>query len=633
MASETGFNKPDWQIMPLESAMDAIIDYRGKSPQKTSFGVPLITAKIVKDGRILPPEEFIASEDYDEWMRRGLPKPGDIVITTEAPLGEVAQLDYRKVALAQRLIALRGKPGLLDNTFLKFLLRSEPIQALLRSRSTGTTVLGIRQSELRQVPLPIPPFKEQRAIAHVLGTLDDKIELNRKMNETLEAMARALFKSWFVDFDPVRVKAEGRDPGLPAPIAALFPDSFEDSELGGIPKGWSMGKFGDVASNSRRGISASEIRSDTPYIALEHMPRKSIALTDWGTANGVESGKLAFNANEILFGKLRPYFHKVGIAPIDGVCSTDIVVVTPRSSDWFGFVLGHASNSDFVEHTNAGSTGTKMPRTNWSEMARYQVALPPEPLAKVFTEQIQSAISRIVASIHENRTLAVLRETLLPKLISGEIRIKIPETHEEVVAVVKNIKKTTQASDQFKEAVLIAALVRLASTPQYPLGNFRRTKFSYLVHRKAAHDVQRQYLKKAAGPYDPKSKYAGPVKIAIQNGYVIKVSSTKGEGLVSGEKVQLIDEYLPRYEFADAIDWVLQKFKFSKNDDLELFTTVDLAALEIKGKGDAISVDAIIGVIENDAEWKAKLDRALFSPENIQRALQTMAIHFPETYQ
>src|SRR5882724_8932206 len=124
----------EWKTLPLEDCMAAIIDYRGKSPTKTTFGVPLVTAKIVKGGRIEKPEEFIAEEDFDVWMRRGMPKPGDIVMTTEAPLGEVAQLDGRKVALAQRVITLRGKPDVLDNTFLKFLLQSNPVQEELRSR-------------------------------------------------------------------------------------------------------------------------------------------------------------------------------------------------------------------------------------------------------------------------------------------------------------------------------------------------------------------------------------------------------------------------------------------------------------------------------------------------------------------
>lgn len=197
----------EWIVRSLEDCMAALIDYRGKTPAKTSFGIPLITAKVVKGGRIELPDEFITVHDYETWMRRGIPKPGDVVITTEAPLGEVAQLGAERVALAQRLIALRGKAELLDNGFLKFLMQSEDVQDQLYARASGTTVLGIKQSELRKVLLTLPPLSEQRAIAHILGTLDDKIELNRRMNETLEAMARALFKSWFEDCDPVRVKA------------------------------------------------------------------------------------------------------------------------------------------------------------------------------------------------------------------------------------------------------------------------------------------------------------------------------------------------------------------------------------------------------------------------------------------
>ncbi len=223
----------EWEKCRLEDCMDAIIDYRGKTPKKTKEGIPLITAKIIKKGRIENISEFIAEDDYDSWMKRGIPKTGDIVMTTEAPLGEVAQLDDRKIALAQRVITLRGKKGLLDNTFLKYLLISQYVQHQLDGRGTGTTVKGIKQSELRQVVLKFPPLPEQKAIAHILGALDDKIELNRQINETLEAMAQALFKSWFVDFDPVidnalaagnsipevfAKRAEARSPSPPAPL-------------------------------------------------------------------------------------------------------------------------------------------------------------------------------------------------------------------------------------------------------------------------------------------------------------------------------------------------------------------------------------------------------------------------------
>ena len=293
----------------------------------------------------------------------------------------------------------------------------------LARMDVGSANPTLNRNHVHPIEVTWPPVAQQRAIARILGTLDDRIELNRRTNETLEAIARALFKSWFVDFDPVRAKSEGRDPGLPPHLADLFPDSFEDSELGEIPKGWKLGKLGDLAGHPRRGAQPSEIQPSTPYIALEHMPKGSVALSEWGVADGVESGKFVFRRGEILFGKLRPYFHKVGVAPVDGVCSTDIVVIKPREDGWFGFVLGHTSSDAFVEYTNAGSTGTKMPRTSWESMARYLVVLPPDPIAGAFDAQVRPFVARLVAAIHEGRTLATLRDVLLPKLISGELRV------------------------------------------------------------------------------------------------------------------------------------------------------------------------------------------------------------------
>ena len=266
-------------------------------------------------------------------------------------------------------------------------------------------------------------LEEQQAIAHILGTLDDKIELNRRMNHTLEAMAQAIFQDWFVDFGPVRAKMEGQDPYLPPELWDLFPEDFVDSELGEIPEGWRVGKIEDVAVQRRQGVTPEHLELSTPYIALEHMPKKCIALSEWDKAEGVASGKSRFKARDILFGKLRPYFHKVGIAPLDGVCSTDIVVVAPKSHDWSGFALGHLSSHEFVDYTDAASTGTRMPRTNWHDMALYEVPLPGKELACAFTSQVQPWVDKMISAIHESRTITRQRDTLLPILISGRLKL------------------------------------------------------------------------------------------------------------------------------------------------------------------------------------------------------------------
>jgi type I restriction enzyme S subunit len=165
------------------------------------------------------------------------------------------------------------------------------------------------------------------------------------------------------------------------------------------------------------------VHEDTPYIGLEHMPRGSIALNDWEGAGKVSSNKSAFDVGDFLFGKLRPYFHKVGIAPIAGICSTDIVVVRPRAPVWHGYIIACISDEDFVAYTDKNSTGTKMPRTNWAAMAKYQVVLPPKELGGAFNLTVSPMLERIRANIQESRTLAQTRDLLLPRLMSGELRV------------------------------------------------------------------------------------------------------------------------------------------------------------------------------------------------------------------
>ena len=195
----------DWKEYILEDVIDKFIDYRGKTPTKVDKGIPLITAKIVKSGRILEPNEFIAPEDYDSWMTRGLPKIDDVVLTTEAPLGEVALLKDDSVALAQRIITLRGKSELAFNPFLKYYFQSSIGQYELDSRASGTTVFGIKASVLKLLPVKLPTLPDQQAISSVLSSLDDKIDLLHRQNKTLEAMAETLFRQWFVEGENSKV--------------------------------------------------------------------------------------------------------------------------------------------------------------------------------------------------------------------------------------------------------------------------------------------------------------------------------------------------------------------------------------------------------------------------------------------
>jgi len=395
----------EWPILPLEDCLDALIDYRGKTPEKTEFGVPLVTAKVIKGGRIETPTEFIAPEEYDSWMRRGIPLSGDVVMTTEAPLGEVAQLGGEKVALAQRVITLRGKAGFLDNAYLLYVFQTEEMQEQLKSRATGTTVLGIKQSELRKLGIRIPPFALQRSATGVLKALDDRITLLRETNATLEAIAQALFKSWFVDFDPVRAKQAGCAPeGMDEATAALFPDEFEESELGAVPRGWFVSKLESLTELAYGKALKAADRVEGP-----------VPVYGSGGITGYHDSSLAIGPSVIvgrkgtvgsLYWEDRPFF------PIDTV----FYVKAHKPLTYCYYLLQTLG----LENMN---TDGAVPGLNRSNVYRLQIVTPPDCILGAFDSMVSLLRERIFSASQQAQTLATLRDTLLPRLISGQLRL------------------------------------------------------------------------------------------------------------------------------------------------------------------------------------------------------------------
>ncbi len=394
----------------IEESLGTLIDYRGKTPPKTESGVRLVTAKVIKDGYVQDNKnEFIAVDFYDDWMRRGLPKQWDIVITTEAPLGEVAQLrTTEKVALAQRVILLRTDPDVYDQSFFFQALKGDYVQGGLKARGTGTTVLGIKQSELRKVKVPWFPLPIQRKIAAILSAYDDLIENNTRRIAILEEMAQAIYQEWFVNF---------RFPGHENV-------KLVDSPLGQIPEGWEATTVGNLAINERRSVKPQEVDPETPYVGLEHIPRKSITLTEWGVAADIESTKHRFKEGEILFGKIRPYFHKVVVVPFDGICSSDAIVIVPRQVTYFPAVLCCVSSVPFVDHATQTSQGTKMPRANWDILTNYPLPIPTDDLLEEFNDIVGNIVSTLKTLMLKTRNLRTTRDLLLPKLISGKLDVE-----------------------------------------------------------------------------------------------------------------------------------------------------------------------------------------------------------------
>ena len=397
----------------------------GKDVYLESGEVALIRSQNVYNDRFERNGLVFIGQEHSDQLSNVEVQGNDVLLNiTGDSVARVCQVpaDVLPARVNQHVAIIRPDSCRLDPRFLRFFLASPQMQAeMLALAAAGATRNALTKGMIESFEVPDLSVEVQRAIAALLGALEDKIELNRRINETLEAMARSIFKDWFVDFGPTYAKVEGRTPYLAPELWDLFPDALDDDDK---PVGWKQGVLGDVANSPRRGVSPDDVAEDTPYIGLEHMPRRSVALTEWEGAGNVTSNKSAFRKGEFLFGKLRPYFHKVGLAPLDGICSTDIVIVSSRASDWAAFTLACLSSDEFVDYTDRTSTGTKMPRTSWTTMGQYKIWLPSDKVARAFQSLAQPLLDRLSANIHEARSLAQTRDLLLPKLMSGEIRLR-----------------------------------------------------------------------------------------------------------------------------------------------------------------------------------------------------------------
>lgn len=394
----------------IEQVTETLIDYRGKTPRKTASGVKLITAKVIKEGFITRGEhEFIAEDDYDTWMRRGLPRQWDILITTEAPLGEVAQVRTpERIALAQRVILLRGKPSVVDQGYYYYALQSPYVQGQLRARSTGTTVLGIKQSELRQVLVPLYSVPDQRRIAGILSAYDDLIENNTRRIEILEEMAQAIYREWFVSFRfPSHEKVR-----------------LVDSPLGPTPEGWRTVTLKDIVEQRHASAKSGEHLRDRRYVPIECIPRRSLTLLEARPWQEAQSSLQLFEKGDIVFGAMRPYFHKVVVAPFKGVTRTTCFVLRPKHESLLPFALLTLFQDDSIRFATAHAQGTTIPYTVWeNSFCELPVLLPPEQIYVRFAEIITPIVGVLQSAYLRMSNLRQTRDLLLPKLISGEVDV------------------------------------------------------------------------------------------------------------------------------------------------------------------------------------------------------------------
>jgi len=333
-------------------------------------------------------------------------------------------------AFESSIIRARPDQDKTDSLFLYYIFSSPFGAYLLGSILRHVAVAGITGSDLAKVTIPLPPLPEQRAIANILGTLDDKIELNRRMNETLEAMSRALFKSWFVDFDPVRAKADGRDPGLPKHLADLFPNSFENSELGEIPKGWCTSSVYGLATYingaAYRAFEPNEERRGLPIVKIAELKAGITAQTRFSEVEmpekyRIDNGDMLFSWSGNPDTSIDIFVWNQGPAWLN----QHIFRVVPNSAHERAFVLMTLRGflPVFAEVARNKQT-TGLGHVTVEDLKRLLAVRPPKPVLEGWNTLVEPLLARSFGLEGENNTLAALRDTLLPKLISGEIRVK-----------------------------------------------------------------------------------------------------------------------------------------------------------------------------------------------------------------
>ena len=394
-----------------------------------SFGIPSIMPQNIGDNRINVDGIARISLGDASRLSRYLVREGDIVYSRRGDVEKRALIRNAEDGWLCGTGCLRVRFGGngVNSRYASYFLGHPSIREWIVRHAHGATMPNLNTSIMSACPFVIPPKQEQRAIAHILGTLDDKIEVNRRLSETLEAMARALFNSWFVDFDPVRAKMEHRDIGLPHHITAFFPGRFLDSELGEIPEGWRVKALPEVIEvNPKRSLQQGEL---APYLDMANMPTKG-HVPGFVIDRPFNSG-MRFANGDTLVARITPCLENGKTAYVDflrgaeiGWGSTEYIVMRPRPPLPSEFAYCLARSVRFREFAIQNMTGTSgRQRIPAKALSQFMLPCPSDQIAESFGKAIRPLLRRASKAAYESRSLAALRDTLLSKLVSGELSV------------------------------------------------------------------------------------------------------------------------------------------------------------------------------------------------------------------
>ncbi len=371
-------------------------------------GIPVIMPKNIIDDRIDTKNIVHISTSDANRLKRHIVKENDIILPRRGDINKrvIINKEHSGYFCGTGCIRLRGTGKILHPKFLYYYLKLDNVIDWLEKNAIGATMLNLSSAILSRLSLTLLPLPIQLKIARILSAYDDLIENNLKRIKLLEEMAQITYEEWFV-----RMKFPGYE-------KAVF-----DKETG-LPEGWKQVELGDVVELVKNSVLPKDVSWDTPYIGLEHMPRKSISLSNWQTSEKVDNLKFLYQKSDILFGKIRPYFHKVGVTFNDGITSTDTFVLRPINQMMHGIILQTVFSESFVSAATQSSNGTKMPRANWNVLKKYQVIVPQIELQAEYQKISQNALNTIGNILIQNQRLKESRDILLPRLMTGMIDVE-----------------------------------------------------------------------------------------------------------------------------------------------------------------------------------------------------------------
>lgn len=421
----------EWPVLTLQEVCDTITDGAHASPKDCLGGLPMASVKDMERWGInVETSRTISHKDFEELVRNGCqPQIGDVLIAKDGATCLDTVCEFRqqdKIVLLSSIAILRPSKNL-HSGYLRYYLDCADTRAMLKAGYvSGSAIPRVVLKDFRRAPIPLPPLSEQKRIAHIVGTLDEKIELNRRMNKTLEEMARALYKSWFIDFDPVVAKSKGRKPeGMDAATAKLFPSSFEDSVLGRIPKGWNVVSLPEVIDiNPFRSFKKGTI---APYLDMKNMPTQGHCACEV-IEREFNSGT-KFRNGDTLLARITPCLENGKTAMVDfledgqvGWGSTEYIVFCARkpTSPQFAYLL---ARSDLLRtHAIQNMSGTSgRQRVPTECFQKFFLVASSEAVFQRFDQLTSHFFAQIKTNARESIALAALRETLLSKLMKGEV--------------------------------------------------------------------------------------------------------------------------------------------------------------------------------------------------------------------